>query len=48
MNRYFPLLLTAIALWFTAQSVQAQMLTPVILGVKGGLNLGNASLSGSS
>jgi opacity protein-like surface antigen len=45
MKRHFSLLLTAFAFWAAAQSVQAQTSTPVILGVKGGLNLGNASLS---
>lgn len=45
MKRSLLLLLTALAFWVAAQSVQAQTSTPVILGVKGGLNLGNASLS---
>jgi opacity protein-like surface antigen len=45
MKRNLLLLLTALAFWVAAQSVQAQTSTPVILGVKGGLNLGNASLS---
>jgi opacity protein-like surface antigen len=45
MKRSLLLLLTAFAFWVAAQSVQAQTSTPVILGVKGGLNLGNASLS---
>jgi opacity protein-like surface antigen len=45
MKRNFVLLLMAFAFWVAAQSVQAQSSTPVILGVKGGLNLGNASLS---
>jgi opacity protein-like surface antigen len=45
MKRNFILLLTAFAFLVAAQSVQAQSSTPVILGVKGGLNLGNASLS---
>jgi opacity protein-like surface antigen len=45
MKKHLLLLLTAFAFWVAAQSVQAQTSTPVILGVKGGLNLGNASLS---
>jgi opacity protein-like surface antigen len=45
MKRNVLLLLPALAFWVVAQSVQAQTSTPVILGVKGGLNLGNASLS---
>jgi opacity protein-like surface antigen len=45
MKRHFLLLLTPFAFWVAAQSVQAQPSTQVILGVKGGLNLGNASLS---
>jgi opacity protein-like surface antigen len=45
MKRHFLLLLTAFAFGIAAQSVQAQTSTPVILGVKGGLNLGTASLS---
>jgi opacity protein-like surface antigen len=45
MKSRFLLLLTVFAFWLAAQSVQAQTSTPVILGVKGGLNLGNASLS---
>jgi len=45
MKRNFVLLLTAFAFWVAAQPVQAQSSTPVTLGVKGGLNLGNASLS---
>jgi hypothetical protein len=45
MKRNLLLLLTALAFWVAAQSVQAQTSTPIILGVKGGLNLGNASFS---
>lgn len=50
MKRHLLLLLTAFAFWVAALSVQAQtsipvMSTQVILGVRGGLNLGNASLS---
>jgi opacity protein-like surface antigen len=45
MKRHFFLILTAFAFWIAAQSVQAQTSTPVILGVKGGVSLGNVSLS---
>jgi hypothetical protein len=45
MKRNLLLLLTALAFWVAAQSVQAQTSTPVILGAKGGFNFGNASLS---
>jgi opacity protein-like surface antigen len=46
MKRYLLLFfLIAFAFWVTAPSVQAQMSTPVILGLKGGINLGTASLS---
>lgn len=45
MKRNLLLLLTAIAFGIATLSVQAQMSIPVILGAKGGLNLGTASLS---
>jgi opacity protein-like surface antigen len=45
MKKNFFLLLPALVFWIAAQSVQAQTSTSVILGVKGGLNLGNASLT---
>ena len=45
MKKHALLLLVLLALWVSFQPVQAQSSTPVLLGVKGGLNLGNASLS---
>jgi opacity protein-like surface antigen len=45
MKKHALLLLVLLALWVSIQPVQAQSSTPVLLGVKGGLNLGNASLS---
>jgi opacity protein-like surface antigen len=45
MKKNFLLLLPALAFWIAIQSVQAQMSTSVSLGVRGGLNLGNASVS---
>jgi opacity protein-like surface antigen len=50
MKKNFLLLLPALVFWVAAQSVQAQTSVPVMstqvsLGVKGGLNLGNATLS---
>jgi opacity protein-like surface antigen len=45
VKKNFLLLLPALVFWIASQSVHAQTSTSVILGVKGGLNLGNASLS---
>jgi opacity protein-like surface antigen len=44
MKKNLFLLFSALAFWIAAQSAQAQT-SSVILGVKGGINLGNASLS---
>jgi hypothetical protein len=45
MKKNLLLLLPALTFWVAVQSLQAQTSTPVILGVKGGLNLAKASLS---
>lgn len=45
MKRNLLLLLPALAFWVAVQSIQAQTSTSISLGVKGGLNLANASLS---